>query len=129
MSRHDNRGGLGRYGVVPSTVVRQQARNPDGSVICPECGHDITDSKGTHPVISPDFVDEDLCREYEGELLVFGWRCTRHQYDVLAPSHCAGSDASNLADGWLGVRLTFADEQRRWVPTPARELSEQGFER
>lgn len=71
---HDGRGGLGRCGIVPPTVVREPARNPDGTVICPERGDDISDSKAAHPVVSPDFDNRELHREYEGELLVFGWR-------------------------------------------------------
>ena len=129
MSRHDSRGGLGRYGVVPPTVVRQPARNPDRTVICPECGHDITDSKATHPVTTPDFVDEELREQYDGNLLVFGWRCPRHEYDVVVPAHCAGSEASNLTDGWVGLRLVFADELTRWVATPARELEDVDIDR
>lgn len=122
MSRHDTRGGLGKYGVVAPTVVRQPARNPDGTHICPECGHDITDSKETHPVVSPDFASRDLVRDFDGELYVFGWRCTRHAYDVVTPVRCDGADASNLSSGWIGVRLAFADQRIRWVATPRREF-------
>lgn len=126
---HDTRSGLGRYGVVPPTVVRSPARNPDGSVICPECGRDVTDSKQGHPIVGPDFVDEELRREFDGDLLVFGWRCTCHQYDVVCPATCHGREADNLRDGWVGVRLVYADEQIRWVATPQRELDADAIDR
>ena len=122
MSRHDSRGGLGRYGVVPATVVRQQVRNPDGTHICPECGHDISASKQAHPVVSPKFASRELARDFDGELYVFGWRCARHVYDVVTPARCDGADASNLSSGWVGVRLVFADQAVRWVGTPKREF-------
>ena len=121
MSRRDQRTGLGRFGVKPAPIVRTPARNPDGSVICPECGQDVTKSKRTHRIRNPDLADRDLRRELD-ELLTHGWICTRHQYDVVIPVECRGRDASNLQDGWTGVRLAFADNIVRWVPTPRREL-------
>ena len=128
MSRHESRGGLGQYGVVPPTVIRQLVRNPDGSVICPECGHDVTASKQTHPIVSPEFADYELTRDYDGELLVFGWRCARHVYDVVTPARCDGAEASNLPSGWVGVRLVFADQRVRWVATPGCELESRGLD-
>ena len=124
MTVRQDRGGLGRYGVAPAPVVRTPARNPDGTVICPECGADITASKQGQPVSSPDLADAELHEAHDGDLLVFGWRCTRHQYDVVCPAACHGQDAENLRDGWTGVRLVFADQQARWVATPQQELPE-----
>lgn len=120
-----DRAGLGRYGVVPPTIVRAPARNPDGSVICPECGNDITASKSAHRVRKPDLADVELLEALDDDdLLVFGWRCSRHEYDVVCPASAGGPDAGGLQDGWTGVRLVFADEEVRWVATPARELPE-----
>jgi len=106
---------------MPAPVVRAPARNPDGSVICPECGQDVTSSKSTPRIRDPDLDDREL-REQIDELLTYGWLCTRHQYDVVIPVECRDRDASNLQDGWTGVRLVFADEIVRWVPTPHKEL-------
>ncbi len=119
---HQKRAGLGRYGILPSTVVRPAAQNPDGSVICPECGSDITNTKQAHPVKNPDFSDRHLCQAFTGDLFVYGWRCRRHQYDVVSPAPCHGESADNLPDGWVGVRLVFADQVQRLVATPQREL-------
>ena len=121
MSRRDQRSGLGRFGVKPAPVVRSPARNPDGSLICPECGQDVTESKTTPRIRDPDLADRELRQEID-ELLTYGWLCTRHEYDVVIPVECRDRDASNLQDGWIGIRLVFADEIVRWVPTPRKEL-------
>jgi hypothetical protein len=125
MSRRDQRSGLGRFDVKPTPIVRSPARNPDGSVICPECGRDATDTKGTPRVRAPDLADRELRREID-ELLTYGWICSRHQYDVVIPVECRGRDASNLQNGWVGVRLVFADETVRWVATPRKEIQTGG---
>lgn len=125
----DDRSGLGRFDITPSPVVRTPARNPDGSVVCPECGQSVDSSRGTHQLRHPDAVDHDLREQLDEPLLVHGWLCARHQYDVVIPVHCRGRGASNLPDGWVGVRLVFADEAIRWVPTPERDLREREIER
>jgi hypothetical protein len=124
----DDRRGLGRFGITPTPVVRIPARNPDGTVICPECGRSVDSNRGTHQLRCPDLADREL-REALGELLVHGWLCSRHQYDVVIPVECRGPDASNLRGGWTGVRLVFADETVRWVPTPRKELARRGIDR
>lgn len=117
-----DRAGLGRYGVVAPTIVRSPARNPDGTVICPECGADITGSKSAHRVVKPDLVDVELLEALDDDLLVFGWRCSRHEYDVVCPARAGGPSADGLQDGWTGVRLVYADQSARWVATPEQEL-------
>ena len=129
MTIRQDRSGLGRFDVTPAPVVRSPAQNPDGSVICPECGADVTDERGTHRVRQPDLAADNLRDQLRGELLVHGWLCLRHEYDVVIPLECRGRDAASLPDGWVGVRLVFADEGTRWVATPARELAEQGIDR
>jgi hypothetical protein len=121
MNHRGQRSGLGRFNVMPAPIVRSPARNPNGSVICPECGQDVTNSKSTHRIRGPDLADRQLRREID-ELLTFGWLCTRHQYDVVIPVECRGTDALNLQNGWTGVRLAFADNVVRWVATPRKEL-------
>ena len=125
----DDRSGLGRFGVTPAPIVRTPAQNPDGTVICPECGNSVDSSRGTHQVRRPTFADHALQESFDDPLFVHGWLCIRHQYDVIIPVPCRGSDASNLASGWVGVRLVFADEIVRWVPTPQKELRKRGIER
>lgn len=125
----NDRNGLGRFNVTPAPVVRAPARNPDGSVICPECGSDISSSRGTQRLRKPDFADRTLQQQLEEPLLLYGWLCTRHQYDIVIPAACRGRDASNLPTGWIGVRLVFTDEIVRWAPTPRKELREQGVDR
>lgn len=128
VSRRDDRSGLGRFDITPAAVVRKPARNPDGSVICPECGKSVTDKRGTHHIRRPDIADRGLREQLEEPLLVHGWLCVRHQYDVIIPVNCRGQEASNLPKGWVGVRLVFADGLVRWVATPKRELKAQGIQ-
>jgi hypothetical protein len=45
--------GLGRFDITPTPVVRTPARNPDDSVICPECGQSVTDTRGTQGFDNP----------------------------------------------------------------------------
>ena len=129
MSRRRDRTGLGRFNMVPTPVIRAPARHPDGEVICPECGASLADSRGTHRLHRPNLADRDLQKQLEEPLLVHGWQCVRHQYDVVVPVECRGREASNLPDGWVGVRLVFADEVVRWVATPEQELEANGIER
>jgi hypothetical protein len=129
MSRRDDRAGLGRFDVTPAPVVRTPARNPDNSVICPECGQSVTDTRGTQRIRRPDLADRDLREQFDGPLLTHGWVCVRHQYDVVTPVYCRGPEASNLPEGWTGIRLVFVDETVRWIPTPERELEHRGIER
>lgn len=127
-SLREDRSGLARYGVTPTPVVRTPARNPDSSVICPECGQSVDSNRGTHRIRCPDLADRELLEAFDDPLFVHGWRCTQHRYDVVIPVPCRGREASNLSDGWIGVRLVFADEIVRWVPTPKRELDARGVE-
>jgi len=118
VSRRDDRSGLGRFDIVPTPVVRAPARHPDGEVIRPECSASLADSRGTHRLRRPNLADRDLRKRLEAPLLVHGWQCVRHQYDVVVPVECRGREAANLPDGWVGVRLVFADEVVQWVATP-----------
>lgn len=88
VSRRDDRSGLGRFDITPAAVVREPARNPDGSVICPECGKSVANERGTHRIRRPDVADADLREQLEDGLLVHGWLCVRHQYDVVTPVAC-----------------------------------------
>lgn len=117
-----SRTGLGRYGVVPSTVVREPARNHDGIVVCPECGRPVANSKGTPRIHNPSIVETELLDAVD-RLVTFGWQCQRHQYTVVLPARIGGSDAAALGDGWTGVRIVFVDQSIRHVPVPKKEVN------
>lgn len=124
MSFDADNSGLSQFGVYPDAVVRAPARRADETVVCPECGKPVEDSKGTHQLDNPPLVDHDLRARFQGPLLVHGWVCERHHYDVVSPVLVDGEKARALGPGWTGVELVFADEQRRWVGTPQQELEE-----
>jgi hypothetical protein len=124
-----DRSGLGRFDLTPTPIIRTPTRHPDGEVICPECGNSVGQNRGTHHIRQPDLADDDLRNQLDQPLLVHGWLCVRHQYDVVIPLECRGRDAADLPDGWVGIRLVFADEATRWVPTPRREIEEQEVSR
>ena len=118
-----SRAGLGRYGVMPPTIVREPMRDSDGLQVCPECGHPVGNSKGTQRIEKPDIVHVVLAAAFD-ELITFGWACDRHPYDIVMPLRAGGADASAMVDGWTGVEIRFSDEHVRHVPVPEREVSE-----
>lgn len=108
-----------------STVLRRPARDrDDDSVICPECGQTVADSKRPQSVSEPTLsgVDRDLDLT---TLVVFGWRCQAHSYDVVLPARATGRDAPHMVDGWVGVHVRTVDGVERCVPTPAKELPDE----
>lgn len=110
--------GLARYGVRPRTIVREPTRDSEGVQICPECGHPVGTSKSAHKVHQPDVIDRDLRQRLkEPTLIVFGWACDTHPYDVVLPAR-----VSSMREGWVGVEIGFADGHQRKVPVPEREL-------
>lgn len=111
--------GLGRYGVRPPTIVREPARDSQGIPICPECGHPVPQTKQGHQVHQPDVVDRDLRERLEGALVVFGWRCDEHAYEIVTPARC-DADATHMVAGWTGVELAFADGHTRYVAVPEK---------
>ena len=117
------RKGLGRYGVVSPTIVREPSRDTQNIPVCAECGHPVAKSKGSHRIAKPELVDDDLAAALE-ELITHGWRCDRHSYEVVMPAHAHGPDADGMIDGWVGVELEFADGHTRYVPTPEREVND-----
>ena len=117
-----SRSGLARFGVVSRTVVRTPAHDRDRLVICPECGVPVGASRGSHTIIGPDLLDEDLGELVGRELVTLGWVCEQHQYDIVLPETCHGSEAPSFVSDWIGVELRFADEIVRWIATPAKEI-------
>ena len=118
-----SRANLGRFGVVPPTVVREPARDNQDIPICPECGHPVVKSKGSQRIEKPDLVHVALAAAF-GELITFGWRCERHPYEIVLPMRLGGEDASAFVDGWTGVEIRFTDDHVRHVATPEREVTE-----
>ena len=112
-----SRSGLERYGVIAPTVVRDY--HQDGDLInCAECGQPVNASKGTQTIHKPEIV-EDIDLQ---EIVTLGWSCDRHPSDVVLPQRCLDFDAPSFVDGWVGVRVRFADQVVRHVAVPAKEL-------
>lgn len=78
VSRRDDRSGLGRVDIVPTSVARAPAQYSDGEVICPECSASLADSRGTHRLRRPNLANRDLRKRLEAPLLVHGWQRVRH---------------------------------------------------
>lgn len=99
---------------------------------CPECGADITDSRGTQHVPVEAIADPDvrlpLATYYELRCPTFGWACSRHHYQLVTPLHAGGPHATGLPDGWRGVPYTYDDGTIRHIPVPERELEAAGVD-
>lgn len=111
------------YDFVDAVILRDPAEK-FGRVVCPECGKDISDSKGTGDAVVPigSLVDVDLASELDQETLpTHGWACTRHDYVVVCPAHTT-RDGGMIGAGWTGLLVEFADGHARRVPVPEREV-------
>lgn len=120
------RTGLARFGFTAQTVLREPVTDADDLRICPECGHPVGTTKGPQQVEHPEIV-EGADPEVVGERLpTYGWVCERHNgYEVVMPLFVGADDsaaAHSLTDGWVTVRVRYADNSVRWIPAPAREV-------
>lgn len=118
-----NRTGLGRYGVGAKTVLRERTSDHDDVLICPECGHPVGNSLGSHEVAHPEVVEGADPGAVGDVLVVHGWACERHSgYEVVMPTPVGHDAASAVCHGWVGVRVRMADGFVRTVATPAAEI-------
>ncbi|MDG5775970.1 hypothetical protein VB773_14290 [Haloarculaceae archaeon H-GB2-1] len=114
---------LDTFGVEPTPVLRSSARNRSGQVLCAECGAYVGDTKQSQAVRNPQYAGADASLNEDLDFLVtYGWHCDRHGAEIVMPIRVGGRSLSVLSDGWVGVRVQFADQVVRWVPTPRREL-------
>ena len=79
------------------------------AVTCPDCGADVSASKGSHPL--PDAVPAER---------TFGWACT--ECENTFPSNATGADAPMFNDRMTAIRATFRDGHERWIPVPKAAL-------
>lgn len=117
-----SRPGLGRFGFLPPTVVRLPATDHKDLHICAECGRSVAESKGSHELVTVEIVDE--VEPIGDRFVTHGWRCGRHQHDVIMSEHAGGSTAPAMGEGWTGVRVRFADQVVRHVPVPEKEVDD-----
>jgi hypothetical protein len=111
------------YEHVDAVILRDPAQQR-GAMICPECGQDIDNTKGTGDARVPvgSLVDADLAAALDvATLPVHGWACTRHDYTVVCPAYTT-RDAGNVGAGWTGILVEFATGHARRVPIPEREV-------
>jgi len=88
--------------------------------ICPECGKPVDGTRGTHVLNVPESADSEF-PDLPAQIRVFGFVCDLHVTRVVLPL-ATDAAASNLPDGWVGIRLRFADELARYAPVLQREL-------
>lgn len=118
-----NRQGLGRFGVAPCTILRIPTTSASGLTICPECGHPVDQSKGSHEVAFPEIVGGVDPVDVGDVLVTHGWACNQHSYDLVLPLRIGSVDDTRIVlPGWVGVKVRFADGSVRPIPTPAKEI-------
>lgn len=114
----ESTGSLWNY-ATHTRILRDPAEQ-HGRVVCPECGRDIEETKGTGDARIPvgSLVDAQMAAELEAQSLpTHGWVCTRHpQYDVVCPAR------SESLPSWGSILVQFADGHARQVPVPSREV-------
>ena len=110
-----SRTGLGRYGVVPRTVLRAPTRDADGVRICPECGDPIETTKGTQMVSTTLLVDAGLAAGLDEQVPTHGWACERHSYPLVTPTRAD-------LPGWVPVEARYGDGEIRAIPVPQKEV-------
>lgn len=108
------------YGVLTRSPVRQPATDRSGMHICPECGKPVEGTRGTHVLNIPESADSEYA-DLPTQVRVFGFVCEFHVTTVVLPLE-TDAEASNLPDGWVGVRLRFGDELARYAPVLKKEL-------
>ncbi len=120
-----NRRGLGRFGIGVKTVLREPTTDHDGISICPECGHPIAQSLGSHEIAHPEVVAGADPASIGDVLVTHGWMCDEHPgYEVVTPTRVGRDDAATvLCAGWVSVRVRFDSGSARWVPTPRAEVA------
>lgn len=116
---------LKEYGVVARSPVRRPHSDRNDMKQCSECGRPVEGNRGTHLLNVPETADSEY-PELPRQVHVFGYVCEAHTTTVVLPLP-TNENATNLPDGWTGVRLRFADELARYVPLLKRDLdSENG---
>jgi hypothetical protein len=105
---------------VPPTTLRRPATDSEDLKICPECGRPVAETKGSQRVEWPTVDSDQIDTE---ELVTHGWKCNRHTSRVVLPVIVTGPDARSFVDGWIGVRVEFADGSKHYIPVPEREVS------
>jgi len=91
--------------------VAEVARGDEGRrPVCPDCRTYVGASKsGGKPLPG---------REAEA----FGWEC--RDCNLTLPSHCHGPEAPMFNDSMAGLEVEFRDGETRFVPVPARYVTE-----
>lgn len=84
-------------------------RGDDRGVYCPDCGQEVTASKGTHPL--PDHLEAERA---------YGWQCSACKNTFPCAAHA--EDAPTFNDRMTGLYATFRDGSNKWIPVPARDL-------
>lgn len=87
-------------------LVEQVRRDDDRGVYCPDCGSEVTASKGSHPA-------PDGCKAGK----VWGWQCRSCQNTF--PSNALKEDAPTFNDRITAIKATPRGGEERWIPVPA----------
>jgi hypothetical protein len=72
-------------------------------VVCSDCGDDVTDSKGSHDLMTR-----------QGMVKAHGWKCDR--CNNVLPANCHGPEAPSYIAGMTGLVVEFRGGDREFVP-------------
>jgi len=92
--------------------IVEYERGSDGlgrGVYCPDCGQEVTATKGSHP--APDDCDADK---------IWGWEC-RDCKNTL-PSNTHSAEARGFNDRIVGIKANPRGGEERWIPVPVSSL-------
>jgi rubredoxin len=94
---------------VDNPTLAAYERDEDQEICCPECGTDITDSKGSQPL--PDVLPVETTH---------GWAC--EPCDLVFPSRVHGPKAPSFIPAIVGLITSIetleSDSEKRWIPVP-----------
>lgn len=85
--------------------LAEPERDDTRAIHCPDCGADVTATKGGHP--TPDHVPGETTH---------GWACT--DCALTLPANCVGLDAPHYTERMVGVAAQFRDDTTRIIPIP-----------
>lgn len=77
----------------------------DRRIICPDCGGDVSATKGGHPL--PEDAPAQRCH---------GWQCRACANTM--PCTATGPEAAMYVDKIVGVEVTYRDGTTEWIAFP-----------
>jgi hypothetical protein len=90
-------------------IVEYERGEDNRGVYCPDCGQEVTATKGSHP------APEDF---EAGK--IWGWQCRDCQNTL--PSNTQSAEARGFNDRIVGIKTSPRGGEERWVPVPVSSV-------